>query len=412
MPSLGERFTRSWNAFLGRDPTYRYDSGFGSSYRPDRMRFKTTNARSIVTSIYNRIAVDCAQIDIRHIQLDDKYERYKETIKSPLNECLSLNANLDQTGRALIQDAVMSMFDEGCVAIVPTDTSKNPELTDSYDIYKLRVGKIKEWYPASVKVEVYNELKGQKQDVVMMKKNVAIIENPFYATMNEPNSTLQRLIRVLNQIDRTNEQNSAGKLDLIIQLPYVVKTEAKRAQANERRKEIEAQLTGSQYGIAYTDGTERITQLNRAVENNLWAQAKDLTTQLFNQLGLTEAILNGTASESELLDYYNRTIEPILAALVNEMERKWLSKNARTRLQAIRFFRDPFKLVPVNQIAEIADKFTRNEIMTSNEIRAVIGMKPSDDPKADQLINSNLNHTPEETQKSGGGDDETLEDSA
>lgn len=401
MPTLGERVKRSWNAFMGRDPTvYRYDSGFGSNYRPDRMRFKSNNSRSIVTSIYNRIAVDCAQIDIRHIRLDPKYERYKETIKSPLNECLSLNANLDQTGRALIQDAVMSMFDEGCIALVPTDTSDNPELTDSYDIYKIRVGKIKEWYPSSVKVEVYNENTGQKQDVIMLKRNVAIVENPFYAIMNEPNSTLQRLIRVLNQIDRTNEQNSAGKLDLIIQLPYVIKSEAKREQANARRKEIEAQLTGSQYGIAYTDGTERITQLNRSVENNLWSQAKDLTSQLYNQLGLTEAIFNGTASAEVLLDYYNRTIEPILAALINEMERKWLSKTARTQLQAIRFFRDPFRLVPVSQIAEIADKFTRNEIMTSNEIRAVIGMTPSEDPKADQLVNSNLNHqenTPEQS---------------
>lgn len=398
MPKLGERVRRSWNAFLGRDSThYIHDSG--SSRRPDRVILRSNNARSIVTSIYNRISVDCSQIEIRHVRLDDQYERYKETIRSSLNECLSLSANEDQTGRALIQDAVMSMFDEGCVALVPTDTSDNPELTDAYDILKIRTGKIKEWYPTSVKVEVYNERTGKKQEVVMMKKNVVIVENPFYAIMNEPNSTLQRLIRILNQIDRTNEQNSAGKLDLIIQLPYVVKTEAKRIQANERRKEIEAQLTGSQYGIAYTDGTERITQLNRAVENNLWAQAKDLTNQLYNQLGLTESIFNGTANAEVLLDYYNRTIEPILSAIVDEMERKWLSKTARTQYQAIRFFRDPFKLVPVGQIAEIADKFTRNEIMTSNEIRSVIGMKPSKDPKADELINSNINHPPEEEAK-------------
>lgn len=399
MPTLGERVKRSWNAFFGRDPTYRYDYGFGSAYRPDRMRFRTTNTRSIVTSIYNRIAVDCSQIDIRHVRLDPDYNRYKETIDSSLNECLTLNANIDQTGRALIQDAVLSMFDEGCVALVPTDTSANPEHTESYDILEIRTGKIKEWYPTSVKVEVYNEQTGQKQDVVMLKRNVAIIENPFYATVNEPNSVLQRLIRILNQIDRTNEQNSSGKLDLIIQLPYLVKSEGRRKQANDRRKEIEAQLTGSQLGIAYIDGTEHITQLNRAIENNLWDQSKDLTAQLYNQLGLTEGILNGTASAEQLLDYYNRTIEPILFAIVSEMERKWLSKTARTQLQAIRFFRDPFKLVPVNQLAEIIDKFTRNEVMATNEFRSIIGLRPSSDPKADKLINSNLNHTPEEIQE-------------
>lgn len=411
MPTIGDRLKRSWNAFMGRDPTYFY-SVPGSSYRPDRMRFRTNNARSIVTSIYNRIAVDCAQIDIRHVRLDPKYGRYKETIDSSLNACFSLDANIDQTGRALIQDAVMSMFDEGCVALVPTDTLGNPEVSDSYDILAIRTGKIKEWYPDKVKVEVYNDQTGKKQDVVLLKKNVVIVENPFYSVMNEPNSTLQRLIRVLNHIDRTNEQNSSGKLDLIIQLPYVIKSEMRKEQANARRKEIEAQLTGSQYGIAYTDGTERITQLNRAVENNLWAQAKDLTAELYNQIGVTESLFNGTANAEEILNYYNRTIEPILAAIVNEAERKWLSKTARTQLQAIRFFRDPFKLVPVNQIAEIADKFTRNEIMTSNEIRAVIGLKPSDDPKANQLINSNLNHTPEENAGASGGVEEELDDSA
>lgn len=397
MPKLVERIRHSWNAFLGREPTIQYDyNAFISSQRPDRMHFTNANARSIVTSIYNRIAVDCAQIDIRHVRLDSEHERYKETIKSSLNRCLSLTANLDQTGRALIQDAVMSMFDEGCVALVPTHTTANPATTDSYDIGEIRTGRIKEWYPKAVKIEVYNEDTGKKQDIVMLKRNVAIIENPFYAVMNEPNSTLQRLLRILNQIDRTNEQNSAGKLDLIIQLPYLVKTDAKREQANIRRKEIEAQLTGSQYGIAYIDGTERVTQLNRSLENNLWSQAVDLTNQLYNQLGLTEAIFNGTADEKTQLNYYSGTIEPILSAITLEMERKWLSQTARTQYQAIRFFRDPFKLVPVNEIAEIADKFTRNEIMTSNEIRSVIGLKPASDPKADQLINSNLNHSPEE----------------
>lgn len=411
MPNLVERIKHSWNAFLGREPATQYDyTTFGSSYRPDRMRFTSTNARSIVTSIYNRIAVDCAQIEIRHVRLDSEHERYKETIKSSLNNCLNFSANLDQTGRALIQDAVMSMFDEGCVALVPTHTTVNPATTDSYEIGEIRTGRIKEWYPKSVKIEVYNEDAGKKQDIVMLKRNVVIIENPFYAVMNEPNSTLQRLLRILNQIDRTNEQNSAGKLDLIIQLPYLVKTDAKREQANIRRKEIEAQLTGSQYGIAYIDGTEHVTQLNRSLENNLWSQAVDLTNQLYNQLGLTEAIFNGTADEKTQLNYYSGTIEPILSAITNEIERKWLSRTARTQLQAIRFFRDPFKLVPVNEIAEIADKFTRNEIMTSNEIRAVIGLKPANDPKADQLINSNLNHSPEEL--GGTPQEETSEEEA
>ena len=399
MANIGDRLKRTWNAFMGRDPTIHYDYGMGSGYRPDRVRLASVNARSIVTSIYNKIAVDCSQIDIRHVRLDAEYDRYQETIKSTLNTCLSINANIDQTGRQLIQDAIMSMFDEGCVAIVPVETIDDPYNTDNYKIIQLRTGKIKEWFPQHVKVEVYNELRGIKQDITISKSMVAIIENPFYATMNEPNSTLQRLIRILNQIDRTNEQNSSGKLDLIIQLPYVVKSEAKREQANVRRKEIEAQLTGSKYGIAYTDGTERITQLNRPVENNLWSQATDLTTQLYNQLGLSETVFNGTADEKSLLDYYNRTIEPILTAITEEMERKWLSKTARTQHQAIRFFRDPFKLVPINSMAEIADKFTRNEIMTSNEIRSVVGMKPSSDPSADKLVNSNLNHPAQEGQQ-------------
>lgn len=399
MPKLVERMKRSWNAFIGRDSTVSYNANYyGTGYRPDRMRFLMTNSKSIVTSIYNRIAIDCAQIDIRHVRLDNEHERFKEVIKSSLNECLSLNANVDQTGRAFIQDAVMSMFDEGCVALVPTDTTYDPKKTSSYDICELRTGRIKEWFPDAVKVEVYNERVGRKQEVTLQKSFVSIIENPFYSIMNEPNSTLQRLIRILSQIDRTNEQNSSGKLDLIIQLPYVVKGTAKEEQAANRRKQIEAQLTGSQLGIAYIDGTERITQLNRAVENNLWTQATDLTNQLYNQLGLTESIFDGSADEKTLLNYYNRTIEPILCAITEEMERKWISKTARTQYQAIRFFRDPFKLVPLNNIADLADKFTRNEILTSNEIRAIIGMKPDGDPKADKLINSNINH-PEEVQK-------------
>lgn len=410
IPSFGERVKRSWNAFFGRDPTPKYSDVFGTTQRPDRVRFSNSSARTIVNSIYNRIAVDCSQINIRHVLLDKNEYRYKETINSSLNDCLSLNANMDQTGRQLIQDIVMSMFDEGCIAVLPIDTSCDPATSESYKIYSLRTAKIKEWYPSSVKVEAYDELTGQKKEGMALKRYTAIIENPFYSIMNEPNSTLQRLIRILNQIDRTNEQNSAGKMDLIIQLPYLVKNETKRDQANRRRKDIEDQLTGSQYGIAYIDGTERITQLNRPIENNLWSQAVELTNQLYNQLGLTEAIFNGTADEKTSLNYYNHTIEPILATITEEMERKWLSKTARTQLQAIRFFRDPFKLVPVDNLAEISDKFTRNEIMTSNEFRAIIGMKPADDPKADQLINSNLNHPEEEIRKESSN--ETEEDRA
>ena len=413
MPNIGSSLKKTWNAFISRLPTrttweipedvteYKFyppqQTIYGSASRPDRMHFTRANAKSIVTYIYNRIAVDCAQINIRHVRLDEFEGRYKETLNTSLNYCLSHSANIDQTGRAFIQDAVMSMFDEGCVALVPTDTDgEDPRYGDSYKVEAVRTGRIKEWYPTQVRVEVYNDLTGKKEEVLLPKKCVAIIENPFYATMNESNSTAQRLIRVLNQLDRTNEQNSAGKLDLIIQLPYVVRNDAKREQAEQRRRDIEAQLTGSQYGIAYTDGTERITQLNRAVENNLWTQAKDLLADLYNQLGLTEAIFNGTADEQTMLNYYNHTIEPILSAITEEMERKWLSQTARTQLQAIRFFRDPFKLVPVNDLAEIADKFTRNEIMTSNEIRSVIGLKPSDDPRANELINSNLNHSDQE----------------
>lgn len=395
MTSIGERVKRSWNAFMGRDPTYYGGIRYGPStmYKPDRVRLSTDNIRSIMNTIFNRIAVDCSQVSILHVRLDEVQGHYKETIKSTLNECLTLNANIDQTGRALIQDAVMSMFDEGCVAIVPTDTIGDPRLTESYQIESLRVGQIKEWAPYEVKLNVYNEAIGRKQDLVMRKKDVAIIENPFYTIMNERNSTAQRLIRVLNQIDRTNEHNSSGKMDLIIQFPYSLKSPSKRELAEIRRKDLEEQLTGSQLGVGYIDATERVTQLNRSIENNLWTQAKDLTNQLFNQLGLTESIFNGTADEKTKLDYYNRTIEPIMSAISLEMERKWLSKTARSQAQAIRFFRDPFKLVPVNDLAEIADKFTRNEIMSSNEIRAVVGMAPSSEPKADQLTNSNLYQT-------------------
>ena len=392
MPSISERVKRSWNAFMGRDPTpYRYS--YGETTRPDRIKLSTNTIRSIMNSIYNRIAVDCSQIEIRHVKLDPEKKQYKETIDSTLNECLTLNANIDQTGRALIQDAVMSMFDEGCIAIVPTDTIGNPNESESYKITELRTAQIKEWYPQHVKLVAYNEMIGKKQTIILPKKDVAIVENPFYTIMNEPNSTAQRLIRVLNQIDRTNEHNSSGKMDLIIQLPYSLKNPAKRELAEGRRKDLETQLTGSQLGIGYIDATERITQLNRSLENNLWTQAKDLTTQLFNQLGLTESIFNGTADDKAMLDYYNRTVEPILSAITMEMERKWLSKTARTQLQAIRFFRDPFRLVPATDLAEIADKFTRNEIMTSNEIRSVVGLVPSSEPKADQLTNSNLYQT-------------------
>lgn len=400
MSKLTERFRNGWNAFLGRDPTFNYHgSGYGGYYRPDRARLSRNNSRTIVNSIYNRIAVDVASMKIEHVRLDEN-GNYKETIKSDLNNALTKEANIDQTGKELIQDIVMSMFDEGCVAVVPVDTDIDPYQTDSYKIYSLRTGKIVEWYPQHVKVELYDERIGKKREIVVEKSIAAIIENPFYSIMNEPNSTLQRLIRVLNQLDRTNEQCSAGKMDLIVQLPYSIKSSARQAQAEERRKSLEAQLTGSQYGIGYIDSTEHITQLNRSVENNLWSQAKDLTFELYNQLGLTQSIFDGTADENTQLNYQNRTIAVILTAIVENMERKWISKTARTQGQAIRFFSDPFKLIPVNQLAEMSDKLTRNEIMTSNEVRSVIGLKPSDDPKADELRNSNLNHPDE-------GDDES-----
>ncbi len=388
--AFGSRLKHAWNAFMNRDPTRYYrDMGMGYSYRPDRIRMTRGNERSIVTSVYNRIALDASAVDIIHSRLDEN-DRFVGIIPSGLNECLTVGANIDQTGRAFIQDVVMSMLDEGCVAIVPVDTTIDPISTGSYDIDTMRTAKILEWYPKDIKVRIYNDRSGQKEDIIVPKGMSAIVENPLYAVINEPNSTMQRLIRKLNLLDVIDEQSGSGKLDLIIQLPYVIKTEARRKQAENRRKDIEMQLAGSKYGIAYTDGTERITQLNRAVDNNLMAQIEYLTSMLYSQLGITQGILDGTADEKTMLNYYNRTIEPILSAIVDEMKRKFLTKTARTQKQSILFFRDPFKLVPVSEISEIADKFTRNEIMTSNEIRQVVGMKPSDDPKADELRNSNL----------------------
>lgn len=390
------RIQRGWNAFRNRDPTINYrDTGASYYYRPDRPRFTRGNERSIVTSVFNRIALDVSAINIQHVRLDDN-GRFLSVIDSGLNNCLTISANTDQTGRAFVQDAVMSMLDEGCVALVPTDTSEDPNLTDSYEIGRMRVGKIIEWRPQHVKVRLYNERTGKKEEIVFAKKTVAIVENPLYAVMNEPNSTMQRLIRKLSLLDVTDEQTASGKLDLIIQLPYIIKTEARRQQAEQRRKDIEMQLAGSKYGIAYTDGTEHITQLNRSVENNLMKQIEYLTNMLYSQLGITQTILDGTADDKTMLNYYSRTIEPIISAIVDEMKRKFLTKTARSQNQSIMFFRDPFKLVPVNDIAEIADKFTRNEIMTSNEIRQIVGMKPSDDPKADELRNSNISQSKEE----------------
>ena len=395
--SFGSRLKHAWNAFFNRDSTNTFSSGMSYYYRPDRPRFTRGNERSIVTSVYNRIALDVSAISIQHVRLDDN-NRFKEVIDSGLNNCLNLDANIDQTGRAFIQDIVMSMLDEGCVAIVPVETDISPDKTESYKICSMRTGKILEWFSDKVKVQVYNEKTCKKEDIIVPKRTVAIVENPLYAVINEPNSTMQRLIRKLSLLDVTDEQTASGKLDLIIQLPYVIKTPARRQQAEERRKDIEMQLAGSKYGIAYTDGTERITQLNRSVENNLMKQIEYLTSMLYSQLGITQSILDGTADEQTMLNYHSRTIEPIISAIVDEMKRKFLTKTARSQNQSILFFRDPFKLVPVNNIAEIADKFTRNEIMTSNEIRQIIGMKPSDDPKADQLVNSNITQPEEKTE--------------
>ena len=393
-----DRLQHAWNAFLNRDPTYEFrDHGMISTYKPDRVRFTRGNERSIVTSVYNRIALDVSSIDINHAKLDEN-GRFKEIIQSGLNECLTLNANIDQTGKAFIQDVVMSMMDEGCVAIVPVDTTTNPTITGSFDINSMRTGQVIEWRPEFVKVRLYNDKTGQKEDILLPKKSVAIIENPLYAVINEPNSTMQRLIRKLNLLDVIDEQSGSGKLDLIIQLPYVIKSEARRQQAENRRKDIEMQLAGSKYGIAYTDGTEKITQLNRPAENNLMKQIEYLTSMLYSQLGITQSVLDGTADERTMLNYYNRTIEPIISAIIDEMKRKFLTKTARTQNQSIVYFRNPFKLVPINELAEISDKFTRNEIATSNEIRQIIGWKPSDDPGADELRNKNLNQKVEDVQ--------------
>ena len=389
-----ERFKKSWNAFVGnQEQVIQYrDIGTSYSYRPDRIRLTRGNDRSIVTSVFNRISIDCASISIRHVRLDED-DRYLEDVDSGLNNCLTIEANSDQTGRAFIMDTVMSMFDEGCVALVPVDTDVDPDVTDSYKILSMRTGKILEWFPAHVKVRVYNEQTGQKEDIILQKRSVGIIENPLYAIMNEPNSTMQRLIRKLALLDVTDEKTASGKLDLIIQLPYIIKTDTRRAQAEERRKDIEMQLSESAHGIAYIDGTEKVTQLNRPVENNLMKQIEYLTGILYSQLGITQAILDGTADDKTMLNYYTRTVEPIVSAISDELKRKFLTKTARSQGQSIVYFRDPFKLVPVNDIAEIADKFTRNEIMTSNEIRQIVGMRPSTDPKADELRNSNISRS-------------------
>lgn len=393
--TIGSRFKKAWNIFRNKDPSYEYqDLGISYSYRPERIRFTRGNERTIVTSIYNRIALDVSSITLQHVRLDEN-DRYLSTINSGLNNCLTLEANIDQTSREFIQDIVMSMFDEGCVAIVPIDTDVDPEIS-SFDINTMRTGKILEWYPRHVKVRVYNDRTGHREDVICSKESVAIIENPFYSIMNEPNSMVQRLIRKLNLLDVVDEQTSSGKLDLIIQLPYIIKTDARRQQAEKRARDIEEQLASSKYGIAYTDGTEKITQLNRSVENNLLKQIEYLTNLVYGQLGITTSIMDGTADERTMLNYNNRTVEPIISAIVNSMKRRFLTKTARTQKQSIVFFRDPFRLVPVTDLAEIADKFTRNEIMTSNEIRQIVGMKPSDDPSADELRNKNLNQSSQE----------------
>ena len=394
--SLGARLKHAWNVFTANETVgARWDIGPSYFYRPDRPIFSRGNERSIITSVYNRIALDVAAITIQHVRLDDE-GRFTSVMNSTLNDCLSLEANLDQTGRAFIQDIVQSMLDEGCVAIVPVDTDIDPD-EGSYKIETMRTGKILEWYPQHVKVRVYNEQTGKKEDVLVSKRTVAIVENPFYAVMNEPNSTMQRLIRKLNILDAIDEQSGSGKLNLIIQLPYVIKTEARRQQAEKRRKDIEEQLSGSKYGVAYTDGTEHVVQLNRPVDNNIMSQIEYLTSMLYSQLGLTQGIMDGSADEKTMQNYYTRTIEPILSAIVDEMKRKFLTKTARSQKQSILFFRDPFKLVPVGEIAEISDKMTRNEIMTSNEIRQKIGMTPSKDPNADKLRNSNLSAPKEES---------------
>lgn len=394
--NIGSRLKRAWNAFTNRDPTGGYKSvGSGYSLSPSRPRLSRGNEKSIVNAVLTRIAMDAAAIDIKHCRLD-KNGRYLEDVDSPLNDCFNLSANIDQTGRAFKLDIYLSLLDEGCIALVPIDTTDNPDDTNSYDINSMRVSKILDWYPRHVRVLAYNDRTGEKEELVMPKSQVAIIENPAYSVMNEPNSTMQRLKKKLSLLDATDEQSASGKLDLIIQLPYAVKSELKRQQAEERRKDIEDQLMNGKYGIAWTDGTEKITQLNRSVENNLMKQIEYLTDLFYSQLGVTQSVMDGTADEKTMLNYNNRTIEPLVAAVVDEVKRKFLTKTARTKGQSISYFTDPFKLVPVDNIAEIADKFTRNEIMTSNEIRQIIGMKPSDDPKADRLVNSNISQPNQE----------------
>ena len=399
-----DRIQHGWNAFMSRAPTTYSHSGAFSYYRPDRFRYTRGNERSIATSVYNRIAIDASSISMIHCKLDEN-GRFEEEVKSSLNNCLKVSANTDQSGRLFRQDIVQSMLDEGHVCIVPIETDIDPSATGSYNILSMRTGKVTEWYPDKVKVKVFNELTGKKEEVVLPKSMVAIVENPFYAIMNEPNSTLKRLVRKLSLLDMTDEQTASGKLDMIIQLPYAIKTQTRRDQAEERRKDIEMQLTNSKYGIAYIDGTEKITQLNRSLENNLLKQIETLQATFYSQLGITQSIMEGTADEQTMINYYSRVIEPILSAISEEMNRKFLTKTARTQGQSIMFYRDPFKLVPVNSIADIADKFTRNEIMTSNEVRQIIGMKPSKDPKADMLLNSNLNHDKNELNVNDNGAD-------
>lgn len=407
---LSSRIKHAWNAFRGnRDPTgYYQNSGASYTYRPDRPRLTRGNERSIVTSLYNRIALDVAALDFKHCKLDED-GRFVSIVDSGLNNCLTLEANVDQTGRAFIQDAVLSMLDEGAVALIPIDTSDNPNLTKSYDIYSIRTAKIVEWFPRHVKLRVYNDRTGTKEYITVAKSTVAIIENPLYAIINEPNSTMQRLIRKLSLLDVTDENTASGKLDMLIQLPYTIKSPMRKQQAEERRKDIEMQLATSKYGVAYIDGTERVTQLNRPVENNLMSQIEYLTNLLFSQLGMTQSVLDGTADDKTMLNYYSRVVEAFASAIVDGMKRVFLTKTARSQGQSIMFFRDHFKLVPVNEIAEIADKFTRNEIMSSNEIRQKIGMKPSDDPKADKLVNSNISQPTEEQAPSDPVTEETNE---
>lgn len=413
MPTIRERFKKSWNAFTGRDPTKEYyyvppdiATGPGTSYRPDR-RMKLYNVKTIVPTIYNRLAVDVANINFKHVRVDEN-ENYKEDIDSYLNDCLFMEANIDQTGRSLLQDIAFSMFDDGVVAVVPVEADTNATNTkvNEAKIYQLRTANITQWFPAAVQVSLYNEKTGRHEDVILPKSLIAIVENPFYAIMNEPNSTLQRLVRTINKLDAFNEQNASGKLDLIIQLPYVIKSELRRKEAEKRRGEIEDQLANSKYGVAYTDGTERIVQLNRSLENNLWQQVKDLTTELYNQLGLTQSIFDGSADEQTMINYYNRTIEPICSAISEEFQRKFLTQTARSQKQRIHFIRDPFKLVPVNQLADIADKFTRNEILSSNEVRSKVGFKPVSDPRADELRNKNISRSNAELEQTPLSTDE------